>query len=178
MGEPFPGYLKPAAAPGRSHQSSLAPVRSRHRNPSRRRFRFPPPAPPRRQGAHPRTRKEVRNPLTSCVVVFVHRSNRGTSPEFEARAAASTRRSAASSPRPLSSIASPLRVLRVDATRILICGRKPKIRVSPASPPPVAAAGQRTPLPRRLRAFRAVGSRSDASDRISPSLKPASHRNL
>jgi hypothetical protein len=117
QGRAPPGLFKPAAAPGIPNSCPGRQACKPPQNPSRRRFRFPPPAPPRRQGAHPGTRKEVRNPSASRVVVFVHRSNRGTSPEFVACAAATTRRSAASSPRPLSPLASRAHALRVGAAR-------------------------------------------------------------
>jgi hypothetical protein len=51
-------------------------------------------------------------------------------------------------------------------------------RVSPASPPPLAAPRRRRPPPHRMLASHAAGFRSDASDRIPPSLKPASNRSL
>jgi hypothetical protein len=80
-----PGLFKVAAAPWTSYPSRLSqPAILRaagNRNP-RRRFRFPPPAPPRHQGAHPGTRKEVRDPPASLVFVPVHCAVRFSSPEF------------------------------------------------------------------------------------------------
>jgi hypothetical protein len=64
-----------AAAPWNPSPEPPSRLHQRRRNPSRRRFRFSPPAPPRHQGAHPGPRKEVSNPPASRVVVFMHRSN-------------------------------------------------------------------------------------------------------
>jgi hypothetical protein len=90
-----PGLFKATAAPRTSHPSrpSQPAVLRAAGNPNpRRRFQFPPPAPPHCQGARPETRKEVRDPPASLVFIPVHRVVRFSSPEF---LAASLRRPSA-----------------------------------------------------------------------------------
>jgi hypothetical protein len=127
-----------------------------------RRRRFSPPTPPRRQGARPEARKEVRDPPASLVFVI------GTSPDFATLAA--PRRRAKHPRRRVStattaldrlaaSRASRRRNPRLNLTRNSRLGFRRRAR---RHSPPVAATGQRTPPPHRLRAFRAVGLRSDA----------------
>jgi hypothetical protein len=101
-------------------------MRSRHqsrRNPSRRRFRVPSLSPLfHRREATQETRKEVRHPPASLVVIPVHHAVQVSSSEFPCRAAASTRRSAASTrrsaalpPLPLPLLASPACACRIGA---------------------------------------------------------------
>jgi hypothetical protein len=137
-------------APSRLHQ--------RRRNPSRRRFRFPPPALPRRQGARPETRKEVRDPPALLVFVPGHPVALGTSPEFPCRATASIRRSATLPPLSPPLLASPARASRVDAVRASKRASEPEFVIAGElrhrSPPATAARA----AAQRLQASLAVGS--------------------
>jgi hypothetical protein len=66
-------------------------------------------------------------------------------------------------------MASASRVLRVGASRALNRVPEPEIELAEELrrlPPPAAAVGRRAPLPHRLRASLAAGSRSDAPDLI------------
>jgi hypothetical protein len=98
--------------PSRRHLRCFSPG-----NPSTAAFGFLPPPSSRRRGAVQGLRLEVSNAPVPLVIEFVLRRDWDTSPEFMARAAASTGRSAASSPRPPSQLASRARTLHVDAFR-------------------------------------------------------------
>jgi hypothetical protein len=152
-------------------------------------FGFPPSTPPHRQGAHPETHKEVRNPPASLVVVFVHRSNRGTSPDFSTlaepcRRAERPRRRVSAETAALDCLAAS-RASRGrnpcfnSCTGTLVWGpagelRRPTSLAAAVASPPTAASARMRPTPpdrdpadqiqsRRPQATVSLGSRSNGS---------------
>jgi hypothetical protein len=123
-----PGYLRHAVTPGRPHPSrpsQSAACRLAGNLERRRRRCFPIPPPLRHRGIAQELRKEVRSSPVPLVVIPEHPVALEPSPELPCRAAASSRRSAASPPRPLALLAPRARPPRLDATRASNCGQTP-----------------------------------------------------
>jgi hypothetical protein len=158
-----PGPFKAARAPRVLHPSHPSPSRHptvlrRRRNPS-----FPLPQ------LDPRLRccLAIAKPSKTRIVCCQARASWRPSnlAGDRTRAASSTGRFAFSPSQPPPLVASPARAPHVGALRAPIRGRKPKI-----------GSRRRAPPPRRLHAFLAVRSRSNAPDRIPPPALPACHR--